>query len=83
MRFFPARFVRHLDVSETGTGREKPKVMNTEVARLFRESQRQRDSFLGTFTPAMLETAERFREEESLQWQQERAAQAKKGPGAF
>ena len=32
MRILPARFVRQLDVSETGTGREKPKVMNTDGA---------------------------------------------------
>ena len=31
MRILPARFVSQLDVSETGTGREKPKVMNTDV----------------------------------------------------
>ena len=30
MRLSPARFVRHHGVSETGTGRRKPKVMNTE-----------------------------------------------------
>lgn len=31
MRILPARFVRQLDVSETGTGREEPKVMNTDL----------------------------------------------------
>lgn len=50
------------------------------VARMFRASQRQQDSFLATFTPAMLDTAERFREEESLVWQQERAARSSPGP---
>lgn len=50
------------------------------VARLFRDSQRQQDSFLATFTPAMIDTAERFREEESLAWQQERVARSSPGP---
>ena len=31
MRILPARFVSHQGVSETGTGREKPKVMNTDA----------------------------------------------------
>ncbi len=52
----------------------------TTVARLFRDSQRQQDSFLATFTPAMIDTAERFREEESLAWQQERVARSNPGP---
>lgn len=44
------------------------------VAKLFRDSKRVRDSFLDTFTPAMLEAAEQFCEAETQAWIDERAA---------
>lgn len=50
------------------------------VAKLFRAARRDRDPLLEQFTPAMVETAERFCEQESLEWQSQRATKANKGP---
>lgn len=50
------------------------------VAKLFRAARRDRDPLLEQFSPAMLETAERFCEQESLEWQSQRATKASKGP---
>lgn len=50
------------------------------VAKLFRAARRDRDPLLEQFSPAMLETAERFCEQESVEWQSQRAARANKGP---
>ena len=50
------------------------------VAKLFRAARRDRDPLLEQFSPAMLETAERFCEQESLEWQSQRATKANKGP---
>lgn len=46
------------------------------VTRMFRNSKRERDSFLDTFTASMVKAAEQFSEAESQAWIDERAASA-------